>query len=123
MLRRPPRSTRADTRFPDTTLFLSPFARRARISVLFRFRLRHGRDHRRGLFAAMADGALDPSRAAPRSYPCLAVHGLDGVLRLPDAPDHQRRAGAAPAAGLDRRDLGEPVGARGYLYEIGRAHV
>src|SRR3546814_4990831 len=60
-----------------------PCARRARTSVLFRFRLRHGRDHRRGLFAAMADGALDPSRAAPRSYPCLAVHGLDGVLRLP----------------------------------------
>src|SRR3546814_5576506 len=55
-----------------------PCARRARTSVLFRFRLRHGRDHRRGLFAAMADGALDPSRAAPRSYPCLAVHGLDG---------------------------------------------
>src|SRR3546814_6461630 len=79
---------------------LRPCARRARTSVLFRFRLRHGRDHRRGLFAAMADGALDPSRAAPRSYPCLAVHGLDGVLRLPDAPDHQRRAGAEPAAGL-----------------------
>src|SRR3546814_4186709 len=31
MLRRPPRSTRTDTRFPDTTLFrsrLDPFARR-----------------------------------------------------------------------------------------------
>src|SRR3546814_8183509 len=94
-----------------------PCARRARTSVLFRFRLRHGLAHRRGLFASMAEGALDPSRAAPRSYPCLAVHGLDGVLRLPDAPDHQRRAGAAPAAGLDRRDLGEPVGARGYLYD------
>src|SRR3546814_5587434 len=71
MIRRPTRSTRTDTRFPYTTLFLSPVLS----SSLFSVRCRRGRTMRvtgPGVVAVLPNG-LSPS---PDAWPALYLQDL-----------------------------------------------
>src|SRR3546814_1503675 len=108
MIRRPPRSTRTDTRFPYTTLFRSP-------------------DCREGWSGS--DFARSIRQPLLSDSPSTATTGLERPWQRRDIPDRQRvvlaRAGRLPhfarwrhAAFSDRAAPGSSVAA-----EIGRAHV
>src|SRR3546814_7437273 len=71
MIRRPPRSTRTDTLFPYTTLFLSQAVRR-RVAGAHLRSARHGR-HR-------VQGARRPAAPARRRL-CLSSQGQEAGLR------------------------------------------
>src|SRR3546814_17897501 len=75
MIRRPTRSTRTDTRFPYTTLFLSPVLS----SSLFSVRCRRGRTMRvtgSGVVAVLPNG-LSPS---PDAWPALYLQDLKRMV-------------------------------------------
>src|SRR3546814_13412834 len=67
MIRGPPRSTRTDTRFPDTTLFLSEMKAEAvawteETGRVAGVRLTDGREMRANKFVLMADGRSSLAR-------------------------------------------------------------
>src|SRR3546814_9406622 len=76
MIRRPPRSTRTDTLFPDTTLFRSAPGGRARAGAVWRFT-----DHR-PYFAQRRDSR----RGARRPVPAGPGRGAAGFQYLCGAP-------------------------------------
>src|SRR3546814_10894008 len=103
MIRRPPRSTRTDTRFPYPTLFRSPDAALRFVAA----ELQHQ--------AARAGEVRDAATARPGREGLqrdAAQRWRSDPGRLPDAPD--RRA----VEGVRRDGRGRVVRA-----EIGRAHV
>src|SRR3546814_5211488 len=93
MLRRPPSSTRTDTRFPYTTLFLS-----AEVA---------------GDVDGAGGGVVDGAGDLGRRRSLLLYRGCDGRLYLVDLPDHHRDVGDGRGGGLsivlDRGDLAGDV--------------
>src|SRR3546814_2167448 len=103
MIRRPPRSTRTDTRFPYTTLFRS---------------LRPGAGGLRALH--LADPALPRPARAPRNQ---ARAGRRRPGSLPLLAQQHVRAVAAVLRALAPRGRGPARSRRPLPREIGRAHV
>src|SRR3546814_18063114 len=107
MKRRPPRSTRPDTLFPDTTLF-----RAVEVQLEERLALAH----------LVADGCTphDPGHSGHR----VLLAGPAGA-EAPGRHSHRHRVELAEGAGGrggDDLDLAGP-GEGGVRVEIGRAHV
>src|SRR3546814_18243526 len=92
MIRRPPRSTRTDTLFPDTTLFRSPRLRPGR----------HGRRHAGDTADQLPPGLGE--QAVPRGRDRAAGAGWQALARRPDPQvaalpaGHPRPDHAAPHA-------------------------
>src|SRR3546814_17023520 len=120
MIRRPPRSTRTDTLFPNTTLFLSDVDRMAISLVAPEY------DKSDAMLAAPAEGWVELSE--------MACDGSGSVLEQGDVmlPEH----GLSMATGYDDAFNQTPerllrnvlaLGYRGdinhYVGKIGRAHV
>src|SRR3546814_17697011 len=100
MVRGPPRSTRTDTLFPDTTLFRS-----------------------RPDYSAPADA---PDRAVEVTVPTPEGHTLAGTLTVPIAASGRVPAVVTiTGSGAQDRDESIPFvpGFRPFRQEIGRAHV
>src|SRR3546814_6117714 len=107
MIRRPPRSTRAATRLPYTTLFRSkrrPAAGGSRMKVLVLASLAYSLvNFRRDLLAAMAEAGHEVIACAPDDGEAGITTALDGIgVGFRDIP--MARTGTNP-------------------FEIGRAHV
>src|SRR3546814_5585098 len=125
MIRRPPRSTRTDTLFPDTTLFRSRWrrcwrlCRQSRVLCDAPLQLcklvragawtredfqcapcRHRREESGAGASVRKPGALDLSRPRGVRFPDLARCEPDGVAHV----DHLGAAGAAQIAGDPRSE-------------------
>src|SRR3546814_15268720 len=102
MIRRPPRSTRTDTLFPDTTLFRSRLARQVERRLMPR-----------------VDALITVSPSIVQWY-AARYSGLDVTLvrNIPNRPP------ASAAVYPWRQELNVADDARLFIYvEIGRAHV
>src|SRR3546814_5933126 len=126
MIRRPPRSTRTDTLFPYTTLFLSLRDREGE-------RVHHADEGNDAAgLAVQTDGFADAAHRAPIGADAAAAAGEPDILvpraddaleavvdRIEIAADRQAAAGAAVR---EHRGRGHEPQARD-IVEIGRAHV
>src|SRR3546814_15210216 len=118
MIRRPPRSTRTDTRFPYTTLFRSPDIHRLGAdgrAPLIGFgrmedrRVADARMHRIDPDIVASRGAFERHRLAAKTHP--ALRGAIGRKRaLPRHAGHLRDVDVRPAAAAaTHRDRGAPA--------------
>src|SRR3546814_21094631 len=85
MIRRPPRSTRTDTLFPDTTLFRSDGRGAAR-------KYHHQCRGRRNLWFRGRKLAATDGQFHPRCQPCLSPRALHRLLRRHQWRVHRWRA-------------------------------
>src|SRR3546814_20285406 len=101
MIRRPPRPTRTDTLFPDTTLFRSPDPRRARRAVA---RLADGR-------IAVSFNALVLAGSRDGPDPVAAYAGVSdkALIEIAGATMLARVVGALRAAEIGRASCRERV--------------
>src|SRR3546814_20901542 len=98
MIRRPPRATRTDTLFPDTTLFRSPGQAIGRVGVAAPEQLDKGRriDERRSIEGAPAANELaDPGPFIRREHKAL-WHQRCAVGAVPPAYDLAAYRGEDP---------------------------
>src|SRR3546814_11919977 len=103
MIRLPPRSTRPDTLFPDTTLFRSPSPSRACRPP--------------GWVTAQAGGETGSCFFPPRLCPCRSRQ--IGIEPLPDRDKRRMRENAVQAAPYARLDC-EVTGVSGALTQPGK---
>src|SRR3546814_12942371 len=113
MIRRPPRSTRTDTRLPDTTLFRSPLADEMGVD-------RRGGEHHRDPNPAGTDMLVGQEQ--------FAAPGANRILGLAaDAGDRVAQRRGIAARGESAVDIGDRIAEIGAqpvpVVEIGRAHV
>src|SRR3546814_7289528 len=126
MIRRPPRTTRTDTLFPDTTLFRSspvPGGRAATAAGVATHRGQPEAHRNRGLRLLRDLRRTDPG-AAPgtRSHPADLPQLHQRLGRLTRWPTDTMSSGAASWSSRARRCLAA-CAAGAALAQIGRAHV
>src|SRR3546814_19618667 len=95
MVRRPPRSTRTDTLFPDTTLFRSAGRQRGQVARLI--------DQHRRLVLQRGDLIVDLLQRARRRQQVLRIVGrvVDRELRRSRRSGEQRETGGAGKQGRE----------------------
>src|SRR3546814_10531861 len=117
MIRRPPRSTRTDTLFPDTTLFRS-----WRVGKAWRNACRHGSSSLRDKVRTLRYGRPPPDDQAASNgimtAPRILVLGASGQVGR--ALLARAASARMPVFGLSRREL-DILDRR--AVELGRAHV